>query len=97
MLLKFSYQGSLLLTLGITREQSKKKECNAKSFCIKNGQKQLSKFCSPKKLRLFFFNVAKHTSYLLLGWARKLVKLRGHKISCKLLESETTEQIMFSN
>ena len=53
--------------------------------------KQLSKLCFPTKLRLFFFNVAKHKSWLLLllGWVRKLVKLRGHRISCKLLESET--------
>ena len=53
--------------------------------------KQLSKLCFPTKLRLFFFNVAKHKSWLLLllGWVRKLVNLRGHRISCKLLESET--------
>ena len=51
--------------------------------------KQLSKLCFQTKLKLFFFNVAKHRSWLLLGWVRKLVKLRGHRISCKLLESET--------
>ena len=49
--------------------------------------KQLSKLCFPIKFRLFFFNLANHTSWLLLGWARKLVKSRGHKISETWLQS----------